>query len=775
MNDTITSHHGDASHLDRLRRPRILLVEDNPADADLVRLALSETELFDGRLETCDSLRGALELLESGRKFGAILLDLSLPDSRGFETLRRLLERFPDNNVIVLTGVADRRLGVAAVRAGAQDFLAKDRLDADQLDKSLRFSIERSRVLKRLEETQRIARIGNWEYQPATDRVTLSDTLFRIFDVQGIPNTLTLAALVAENPVFRLLERAHEQTGTDVALRRDYQIRLRDNRLRYLTVRCQLDRDGGGRYAGVVQDITERKEAERAVTQSRERYEAIFNKSKDAIYIATLEGRMEHCNDATLRLFGYSQADLMAVEDIHAQLYYPQGRVNEFLLKLKAQRSIKDFEIEVVHRNKEVRYCLISANLQISDNFAGYNGIVRDITERKQAEKLRKARDLTARTAKMKEQFIASVSHEMRTPMNAILGMSNLLAKMDLAEEPRELVGSIKQSSEILLGIVNDILEISTIQNGKVIFDHKPFELRTLLKNLVQVMRYKAQEKALQFEVILDEAIPAVLVGDPLRLNQILYNLVGNAIKFTDRGFVKIYGKKLYDIGDSVQLKFIVEDTGIGIPADKVEAVFESFTRVRTKERIYEGTGLGLAIVKNLVEQQGGKAGATSKLGEGAKFYFDLIFERGEAAALVEPAAAEDAFDPATPFRLLLVEDHKMNQLVARKTLQKQFPNVALTIANHGKEAIEILANNDFDIVLMDIQMPLLDGYETTALLRKMRPSVAQLPVLAMTAHANVAKDKKYLDHQMNDYVLKPFDPDNLFRKIGQYVSAARF
>ena len=773
MNDTITSMHGDTSHLDRLQRPRLLLVEDNPADADLVRIALADTELSDEQLEHRTSLRDALALLETGRKFAAILLDLSLPDSRGFETLRRLLERFPDNNVIVLTGVADRNLGVEAVRAGAQDFLVKDQLDAEQLDKSLRFSIERSRVLKRLEETQRIARIGNWEYQPETDRIALSDTLYGIFGVQGLPNTLTLTALIAAQPNFRLLEQTHALTTVDAALRRDCQVRLPDGTVRYLTVRCQVDRDGGGRYAGVVQDVSERRAAERAVAQSRERYEAIFTKSKDAIYIATLDGRMADCNEATLRLFGYSRKNLMAVEDIHRDLYYPQGRVNEFLLKLKAQKSIKDFEIEVVHRNKEVRYCLISANIQVSDDFAGYNGIVRDITERKQAEKLRKARDLSARTARMKEQFIASVSHEMRTPMNAILGMSNLLAKSDLAEEPRELVDSIKQSSEILLGIVNDILEISTIQNGKVVFDSKPFRLRELLKNLVQVMRYKAQEKELQFEVVLDEEIPDVLIGDSLRLNQILYNLVGNAIKFTDTGFVKIYGKKLYDIGDSVQLKFIVEDTGIGIPADKVDAVFESFTRVRTKERLYEGTGLGLAIVKNLVEQQGGKAGATSKLGEGSKFYFDLILERGTDTPEAEPADPTSVFDPDTAFRLLLVEDHKMNQLVARKTLKKQFPNIALTIANHGQEAIDILADQEFDIILMDIQMPILNGYETTALLRKMRPSVAQLPVLAMTAHANVAKDKKYLDYQMNDYVLKPFEPENLFAKIGHYVSGS--
>ncbi|RMD71299.1 MAG: PAS domain-containing sensor histidine kinase, partial [Bacteroidetes bacterium] len=519
---------------------------------------------------------------------------------------------------------------------------------------------------------------------------------------------------------------------------------------------------------------TERKRAEEELTKSRLRYQQIFTQSKDAILIARYDGKLVDFNHALTELTGFSKEELEAMDNYHT-LLRPEEQVNELLLKLKAGIGVKDFAIKVGRKNNEVRECIITANVLSEPDFEGYNCIIRDITEQVNAERLRKARDLARQSEKMKEQFIASVSHEMRTPMNAILGMSNILIQTPLNEEQYDLVKSIKQSSEILLGIVNDILEISAIQNGKITFEHDTFDLYDLLDNLVNVMQYKAQEKDLYFEVHIDPAVPRLIVGDKLRLNQILYNLVGNAIKFTDEGFVKIHVKKLHDIGDdSVQLKFIVEDSGIGIPEDKLDAIFDTFTRVRTKDRLYEGTGLGLSICKNLVEQQGGKIGVESKLGVGSKFFFDLIFEIGKEKAESEsvPSDSDINFDPATPFRLLLVEDHKMNQLVATKTLERKFPNIELVLAENGKQAIERLEKEDFDIVLMDIQMPVMDGYEATAWIRKnLPPPKCDTPILAMTAHAYISKDEKFREHGMNDYVLKPFEPEDLFFKISKYIN----
>ena len=204
-----------------------------------------------------------------------------------------------------------------------------------------------------------------------------------------------------------------------------------------------------------------------------------------------------------------------------------------------------------------------------------------------------RAREVAEESARMKEQFIASISHEMRTPMNAIYGMSNLLAQTSLDGEQRSFIDSVRQSSEILLGVINDILEISTLQNGKMSFEAKNFDLHEVMFNLVNVMQYKKDEKQLEFQLSIDPSVPVILNGDKLRLNQVLFNIVGNSVKFTDEGVVKINVQAVDNQSDTLIVRFVVTDTGIGIPKDKVDAIFESFTRVRTKDRIYEGTGLG--------------------------------------------------------------------------------------------------------------------------------------------------------------------------------------
>jgi PAS domain S-box-containing protein len=753
---------------------KILLIEDNPGDARLVEILLSESDLLDCEIYHRVSLAEAMMELEKNTDFEAILLDLTLPDSQGFETLAQLITKFPNNNVIVLTGLADKSLGLKAVKAGAQDFLVKGAFDSELLAKTLRFSIERNQVLKRLEETQRVAHIGNWEYQPESNYFIASDEVYRIF---GLPPRETFfLGQDLEDPKcpFHFFYQINRDVLDVGELKKDLKVTQANGSSKYVYIQCTVrkSQEYGEVIHGIIQDITERKLSEQELLKSQERYEEIFTESKDAIFIATLEGKLVDFNNATTELFGYPKRELESQNNIH-ELFYPREKKNEFLLKLRTQKSIKEYSIKVAHKSGEVRHCVISANIFVADDFIGYNCILRDITERKQAEKMKKARDLARHSAMMKEQFIASVSHEMRTPMNAILGMSNILVQMDLEKEQFNLVSSIKQSSEILLGVVNDILEISAIQNGKIVFENKFFNLEELLANLVNVMQYKAQEKDLYFETIIDEETPMILLGDKLRLNQILYNLVGNAIKFTDHGFIKIYIKKLFDIVDSVQLQFIVEDSGIGIPSEKIDAIFETFTRIRQKDRLYEGTGLGLSICKNLVEQQGGKIGATSEEGKDSKFFFDLIFEVGEASQL-EPKSPEldhVELDEETPFRLLLVEDHKMNQLVARKTLERKFPNIYLKIADNGKIAIDILEQESFDIILMDIQMPVMDGYEATKHIREEMPdSIATLPILAMTAHAHISKDEKFKEYGLDDYVLKPFEPEDLFNKIAKYL-----
>ncbi|MEL6862957.1 MAG: response regulator [Bacteroidota bacterium] len=755
----------------------VLLIEDNPGDARLVELLLGESDLLNCKITNKTTLADGMEALAEG-DYAAILLDLTLPDSRGFETLEKLLEKFPDNNVIVLTGLSDKSLGINAVKAGAQDFLIKGAFDSDLLAKSLRYSIERSSVLQRLEESQRIAHIGNWEYDPDTKVFTASDEVYRIFGYTARKTIFTAEHLEDESSPVYIFKQILDETLIEKDIKKDIQIQQLNGLSRYIFIQCRINKNTRGKTVlnGIVQDITERKLAEQEMVKSQERYEDIFTNSKDAIYICTLDGRLVDFNNATAELLDYTVEELREMDNVH-RLFQSNPNEEYFLDQIVNNKAVQDIELVIERRTGDKRYCMLTANLYDADDFVGYNGILRDITERKQAEELRKARDLAQQSAKMKEQFIASISHEMRTPMNAVLGMSNLLIKTKLDKEQYNYISSIKQSSEILLGIINDILEISTLENGKIKFEHKVFDLPELLDNLINVMNYKTTEKDIFIALNVDEQLPQYIIGDKLRLNQILYNLVGNAVKFTDVGSVKISTHMLRKDNEKVHIKFEVRDTGIGIPKDKLEAIFETFTRIRTKDRIYEGTGLGLSIAKNLVQQQEGRMGVESELGVGSCFYFEMTFDIADATAVENIAPADEDTDLQVmnggKFRLLLVEDHKMNQLVARKTLERQYEDqIELTIADNGQKAIDILHEKSFDIILMDIQMPIMDGYETTAYIReKMPTNIARTPILAMTAHAHISKDEKFKEYGMDDFVLKPFEPNQLFSKIAKYTN----
>lgn len=639
--------------ISKLEAPhKILLIEDDPGYARLVEIMLTESGQFNCTIIHCKSLAESMAFLDSGegREVAAVLLDLSLPDSQGFDTLGSLIPRFPNLNIIVLTGQDDKDLGVLAVRSGAQDFLVKGAFEDEQLAMALRYSIARNKILRRLEETQRIARIGNWECSPADHYFAASEEVYRIF---GLPasHLFTCEELMQPDCPFHILLSLQDEAQKEGKMQKDIWIRRADGERRYLAIVCTANRLDTGDYL--------------------------------------------------------------------------------------------------------------------------FNGIIQDITERKQAQELKKARDLAQHTAKVREQFIAGISHEMRTPMNAILGLSNLLAQTRLDEEQEGYIRAIKQSSEVLLGIINDILLMASVQNSKPKIENRNFRLSALLENLADVMKHQAEEKGLSLSQEIGPGIPELLNGDALRVNQVLYNLVGNAIKFTNRGFVEITVSLLEKRAGRIHLQFEVKDSGIGIGEEELETVFEAFSRVSKEERLYEGSGLGLSIAKSLVEAQGGAIRVESKPGEGSSFFFSLWLEEGEPeAGGTEEPKESPALPPDATFRLLLVEDHKLNQAVARKTLEKKWKNIEIVVAGNGEEAISLLREQQFDIILMDIQMPLRDGYSTTKYIRRnMPPSVSELPILAMTAHAHISQDGYFREQGLDDYVLKPFEPEQLFRKIEYYLT----
>ncbi len=399
-------------------------------------------------------------------------------------------------------------------------------------------------------------------------------------------------------------------------------------------------------------------------------------------------------------------------------------------------------------------------------------GLLQDITTRRETEEMRRQNEVAQQAARMKEQFIALISHEMRTPINGILGMSNLLLDSHLEEEQLNDVRNIKQASELLLGIVNDILTMSTIQHNELKFEEKVFNLHDLCDNVLNITSYKAQEKGLSVDKQVEENVPALVVGDKLRLSQILLNLLGNAVKFTDRGQIKVFVHLIKKVGDAARLRFTVSDTGIGIPPESLDSIFENFTRVKYKDRLFEGTGLGLSITRKLIEQQGGTISVESVVGEGSKFHFELEFRLASPQVDADQSELNTIqLDPKTPFRVLLAEDNKLNQIVAIKTIERRFPNATIVLAVNGEEAVQKLSAELYDVVLMDLQMPVMDGTEAVKHIREHGPDGHRsMFILAMTAHAHIGEQSQIEAILMDDFVLKPFEPDQLYYKLSKYA-----
>jgi signal transduction histidine kinase/ActR/RegA family two-component response regulator len=372
---------------------------------------------------------------------------------------------------------------------------------------------------------------------------------------------------------------------------------------------------------------------------------------------------------------------------------------------------------------------------------------------------------------KAKHQFLANMSHEIRTPMNAIKGMTDILIRRNPKEDQKEYLDGIKQSSDSLLVIINDILDISKIEAGKVELEHETFSVNELVHNVHTIMQFKAEEKGLQ----LLKDIPAknlTVQGDATRLRQILINLIGNAIKFTEKGLVTTSVKSEL-AGDKINVHFTVSDTGIGIDTDSMGKIFESFEQAYSDtSRKFGGTGLGLSISKKLVELHGGNIWVESQKGKGSQFHFILPYTVAEAKASVlsNQDVHSNSADALKGIKILLVEDNAFNIVVATEELEDAIEGVQVEVAENGLIAVEKMKSSTFDVILMDIQMPVMNGFDATKAIRNLGTEKALTPIIAMTA--NVLKEEVDLCYQagMNDFIGKPFDTEELLSKINNLV-----
>jgi len=395
-------------------------------------------------------------------------------------------------------------------------------------------------------------------------------------------------------------------------------------------------------------------------------------------------------------------------------------------------------------------------------------------TVMERTSELSAAKERAEQSERVKQQFLANMSHEIRTPMNAIVGMSNALRR-DAPTDPitrQSYVDAIAQSSENLLGIVNEILDLSKIEAGRLDLEKVRMEPRAIAMSVVDVMRHRAEEKHLNLDVSVAKNLPKQVVGDATRLRQVLMNLVGNAIKFTEHGSVRINLDIQEQLTDAVMLRCSITDTGIGISEERLARVFDEFTQAKSDHtRRFGGTGLGLTICKRLVEMQGGTISAVSEVGKGSTFSFTIPYAITDANK--EGVRADDHRPPPTTntpplndLRILLVEDNKLNVMVARVELENALDDVHIDVATNGQHALDLLDVNTYDVILMDVQMPIMDGYEATRAIRKLSGEKSRIPILAMTANVMQAEVQQCMDAGMDGFIPKPFKQDELVAAI---------
>lgn len=769
---------------------KILLVEDNSADSKLVSIFLKGIYYVTPVINIANSLNAAIELAEI-TPYDIIILDLSLPDSQGIETFSKLHAKIPAIPIIVLTGSEDEKLGTESVKMGAQDFLTKGNIDENTLKRSINYSIERNKTMQalsektasllaekqKLAEAQKLAHIGSWEWDLLSNQVIWSDEFYVIHGLVPGEELFTAESMMKYiHPADR--ESLKQKTNSMIATRKEtnfiYRIVRKDGSLRTILAIGNTtfnERDELVKVIGTGQDITDRTHEE-----EMEKLATAATKSFNAVTIIDSEGKIEWVNEGYTALTGYTldevKGTLISKEE---NTGFAENKV--YLENVLRDRKPLTFESRNHSKNGE-KYWTITTLTPVIGAKGEVERIIAidsDITLRKQMEeKILEASQEAKNSLRIREQFLANMSHEIRTPMNAIVGFTGLVLKTSLTPEQKKYLNVIKTSGQNLLVIINDILDFSKIQSGKVHFEQTGFNLHKIISSVIELMLPRSLEKQINLITVNDPGIPEYLVGDPTRLAQILNNLIGNAIKFTERGIIKLTTLVTKKSKGNIEITFSVSDTGIGIPEDKLNSIFDYFTQASPETtRKYGGTGLGLTIVKELVEQQGGSIRVKSKLNEGAEFTFNLPFCTEKETPHPFTNTQEPVYSSACSEKLniLLVEDNDFNVMLAEKVLKDWQWKV--DIAKDAFIALDKIQKKNYDLVLMDIQLPDMDGYEATRKIRSDFPGDKKnIPIIAMTAHALRGEEEKCLEAGMNGYISKPFDPKNLYTKIVSTLDA---
>lgn len=545
------------------------------------------------------------------------------------------------------------------------------------------------------------------------------------------------------------------------------------------SIRLSLEKDVLVQNLSV--EVIERKRIEKMVRESEEKYRILIDMFPHAVGVIQ-DDKIVFVNPAAMETLGADDRNGILGRDVFAHvLSYEKERIKGYMQsRLAGDDNAPNHYFTTFKRlNGQEFPAEIFAQLINYNNKPAIQVVIIDITERKQAEgKILQAQKAAEHASRAKSDFLANMSHDIRTPMNGIIGMTQLALKSEITPEQHTYLSSIKKSADSLLGLLNDILDFSKIEAGQLLLERNNFSLPDTLDNIISIMTFSAEEKGL--ELVLNNnssEVPIFVKGDELRLRQILVNLIGNSIKFTNAGSVTLHVDAENREGNQVGFHFIIIDTGIGIPADKQESIFSSFSQADTSTtRKYGGTGLGLTISRQLVEMMGGRIWCESVEGQGAEFHFTVTLALGDEQKIKQHS--EKISSVVKGLTILLVEDNEINRELACMVLEQDKHQVIE--AENGLKGLEILTEHNVDLILMDVQMPVMDGLTTSTIIRdiengnelsqsELPQSLLQklvkqckgrhVPIVAMTAHAMKGDKEKCLAAGMNDYLTKPFQP----------------